>query len=144
MLSMATDIETPGSKYLSTRRRSEAELLTFDVSAKTSKYVQQLSLDDGSRSDLRTKFQSGLQISSNSQTNADVFPPTSPAPTQQKSEIRRASMSALEEVHLCKAMNFGAFQSEAGRARKDRRKSFEKVRRRSSEEKKKERKASGN
>jgi len=43
-------------------------------------------------------------------------------------------LSALEESHLSRAMMSGTFESESEKARKARRKSFEKIRKRSSDE----------
>lgn len=122
-----------------TRRRSEAEILSYEIAAKTSHRIQHLNLNedfDNPSTDLNEKV-SFNRSNSETVTGAEYV---TPAPKVPPPMLRRASLSALEESHLSKAMLGGSFQSEAERARKARRKSFDKVRRRSSEEEKRARK----
>lgn len=138
---MSVGIETvsgmPGDSYRTTRRRSEAELLTYEeASAKTSKYVQQLSLNEEAIEELRMKYLTiGLNQCPES-IESEMF-------SSQTLPPRRSSLSVLEERHLNKAKMYGALSSETEKARRARRKSFEKLRKRSTEDKsKKERKPS--
>lgn len=129
--------------FRTSRRRSEAELLTYEEAAvgKTRKYIQRLSLNEDAVEELCSKYVNiGLRQSFDESSSAEVF-----ATPPQNLPPRRSSLSVLEESHLNKAMNFGAFESEAEKARKARRKSFDKFRKRSTDEEKrskKDRKAS--
>ena len=122
------------------RRKSEAEILSYEVAANTSNHVRHLSLVESNDS-FGEKFHRSISVdgfpsSAAERTGRGGAPPTqrppySPPPLQFP---RRVSLSALEESHLSRAMMGGAFESESEKARKARRKSFEKIRKKSSDE----------
>jgi len=123
------------------RQRSEAEIHSCDqVPANTSHHIKHLDTH-GNQDHFGEKFHRSL--SGGGVPDSDAPIKSTPAPAA----VRRVSLSSLEESHYSKAMMSGAFESESEKARKARRKSFDKVRKRSDDERRvsrNERKSSNN